>query len=170
VSEIDILFLVDRLESLINAGQRVPFTNKIMIDEKECLDIIDQMRIVVPEEIKQARRVSQDRDRITAQAQAEAERIVKQAQERAEQLLQERELLKLAEQRSQEIIDEATRRAEEIREGADAYALEVLQTLYEELERYRHEIERGIARLERTLRQAAHSTMPAPEVQGGGQE
>ncbi|MER3484708.1 MAG: hypothetical protein C4345_00740 [Chloroflexota bacterium] len=84
MSEIDILFLVDRLESLINAGQRVPFTNKIMIDEKECLDIIDQMRIVVPEEIKQARRVSQDRDRITAQAQAEAERIIKQAQAAAE--------------------------------------------------------------------------------------
>ena len=104
---IDILYLVERLETVINAGQRVPFTNKIVVDERECLDIVDQMRIVVPEEIKQARRLSQDRDRIVGQAQEEAERVIARAHEQADRLMDERGVLDLAHEREREIVEEA---------------------------------------------------------------
>lgn len=141
---IDILYLVDRLEGVLNAGQRVPFTNKIVVDERECLDIVDQMRIVVPEEIKQARRVSQDRDRITSQAQDEAERILARAQEEADRLLDERGLLDVARQREREIIEDAEAAAAELREGADQYVLDVLESLHRRLNNASAEVTGGI--------------------------
>ena len=144
---IDILYLVDRLETVLNAGQRVPFTNKIMVDERECLDIVDQMRIVVPEEIKQARRVSQDRDRITGQAQEEAERILARAQEQADRMMDEQGLLDRAHEREREIVEEAEGHAQQIREDAEQYALDILEDLNRRLGGVLHQIQGGIEAL-----------------------
>jgi vacuolar-type H+-ATPase subunit H len=144
VVSIDILYLVDRLENALNTGQRVPFTNKIMVDERECLDIVDQMRIVVPEEIKQARRVSQDRDRITGQAQEEAERIMNRAHEQAEQLMDEEGLLDRAREREREIIEEAELQAQEIRDQADQYAFQILDDLNRRLGPILSQVQAGI--------------------------
>jgi hypothetical protein len=150
VVSIDILYLVDRLEQVLNQGQRVPFTNKIMVDERECLDIVDQMRIVVPEEIKQARRVSQDRDRITGQAQEEAERIIARAHEQAERLMDEQGLLDRAREREREIVEEAEAQAQEIRGGADQYALQILEALNRQLGGILSEVQGGIEALRPT--------------------
>ena len=144
MTSIDILYLVDRLDAVLNAGQRVPFTNKIMIDERECLDIVDQMRIVIPEEIKQARRVSQDRDRITGQAQEEAERIIARAHEQADRLMDEQGLLDRAHDRERELIEAAEVTAQEIREGADQYALQILEELNRRLNGMAGEVQAGI--------------------------
>lgn len=144
MTPIDILYLVDRLEAVLNAGQRVPFTNKIMIDERECLDIVDQMRIVIPEEIKQARRVSQDRDRITGQAQEEAERIIARAHEQADRLMDEQGLLDRVREREREIVDEAEGTASEICDGADQYALQLLDELNRRLGGMLGEVQAGI--------------------------
>ena len=141
---IDILYLVERLETVINAGQRVPFTNKIMVDERECLDIVDQMRIVVPEEIKQARRLSQDRDRIVGQAQEEAERIIARAHEQADRLMDEQGLLDRAQEREREIVEEAETHARDIREGAEQYALQILEALNRQLGGVLREVQGGI--------------------------
>jgi hypothetical protein len=82
--------LVDRLEALLNKGWRVPLSAKTMIDEDEFLDIVDQMRIAFPEEIKQAKKIVQERERIITQAQEEAKNIVETAD------IQYDELVKLA--------------------------------------------------------------------------
>jgi cell division septum initiation protein DivIVA len=144
VISIDILYLVDRFETVLNAGQRVPFTNKIMVDERECLDIVDQMRIVVPEEIKQARRVSQDRDRITGQAQEEAERVLARAQEQADRMMDEQGLLDRAHVREREIIEEAEARAEQMRADAEQYVLDILEDLNRRLGGVVNQVQGGI--------------------------
>ncbi|HIC93608.1 MAG TPA: ATPase, partial [Anaerolineae bacterium] len=64
--EIDILYLVDRLESLLNEGWRVPFTSNLIINEDKFLDIIDHMRTSIPEEVKRAQRIERERERIIA--------------------------------------------------------------------------------------------------------
>src|SRR5581483_108066 len=119
----DILYLVDRIEAILHAGQKVPFSSKVMVDEHETMDVLDQMRVVIPEEIKTARRLNQDRERITQQAEAEAERILGQARDRAEQMLQEHDIVQAAQQRAEDILTHADGQAEEIRAGADQYAL-----------------------------------------------
>ncbi len=72
----DILYLLDRLENLIASSRRMPLMNQILLKEADILSVIDEMRMVIPDEIQQARRIVQDKERILAQANAEAANIV----------------------------------------------------------------------------------------------
>ena len=65
----DILQLIDRLEELFNESKNIPLTRNVMVDEDRMLDIIDQMRIAIPEEVKKAQQLLGQRDRVLAQAQ-----------------------------------------------------------------------------------------------------
>jgi hypothetical protein len=155
---------VDRLEALLNAGWRIPFTSKAVIDERRCLDIIDQMRVAIPEEIAQAKRVFQDRDRIIDQAKAEAERIVDQGREQANFIMQDRGLLKAAEEKSQAIIEEARVKARETQAGADDYALDKLLTMEGELHKIMAQVRHGIDVLSKDIstRSGPPETPPTP--------
>lgn len=137
---IDILYLVDRLEALLVKGRRVPLTSKTMIDEDECLDIIDQMRIAIPEEIKQSKKIVQERERVVAQAQEEAQRISAMAKEDAARLTNEHAVTKAAESRAEQIEAEAKASALQIRQGADAYAAQALSELQSRLEQLAQQV------------------------------
>ena len=143
----DILHLVDRLEALLREGWRIPLTSNVLIDEDDYLDIIDQMRISIPEEIKQARRIQQERERIIAQAREEEEHILALAREKATNLVNEHELIQEAEARSAAILEEARREAEEIRAEADEYVIEVLSQLEEQLSTFLKTVRNGLATL-----------------------
>jgi vacuolar-type H+-ATPase subunit H len=148
VTSIDILFLVDRLEAVLQNGQRVPFTHKVMIDETECYDIIDQMRLVVPEEVKAAKKLSQDRDRVQGEAEAQAERILQDAMDQRDEMLAEYAIVAAAEERRVEILDDATQEAEEIKAEADRYALDVLEALSARVGMLLREVDNGISALQ----------------------
>lgn len=156
----DILYLIDRLEEVLNNGFRVPFTNSAVVDEDAFLDLIDQMRIAIPAEIREAQRIVQERDRILAEARQEAERIVAEARLKAQQLVEEHAVVQQARQRAQEIEAEAQRAADEVKRGADQYAAEVLEGLQAELHRILRTVENGLAAL-RERREA-----PVPEEVG----
>lgn len=140
----DILMLVDRLEAVINSGWRMPMTSKVQIDEREALDVLDLMRTTVPEEIKQARRINQEREKILAQAQTEASRLIQQAQERADRMVSEESVLRAAEERAREIVAAARQEADEVRHGADEYALDMLDRLDSELHRIQGSVRNAI--------------------------
>src|SRR6185437_10191521 len=72
----DILYLVDQLEELVGSGKRVPFSTRVMVEEEDFLALVDQLREALPNEIKQARRVIKERERIVGQAQEDALKIV----------------------------------------------------------------------------------------------
>ena len=123
---IDILYLVDKLESLVNSGKRVQLSTRVMVDEQEMLDILDQMRTLLPEETKQAKRTVQDRDWIIQQAQEEADRIVDVAKREAQDMLNKDGMMVEAQSMAKELLKEAEDEARHIREGADSYAMQVL--------------------------------------------
>jgi hypothetical protein len=131
---IDILYLVDRLEALLVKGWRVPMTTKSMIDEDEFLDIIDQMRIAIPEEIKQSKKLVQERERFLAQTQEQSQQITNNAREDAARLVNEHAILKEAQKRAMEIEAEAKAEALRIRQGADQYAADSLHELKGQLD------------------------------------
>ncbi len=137
---IDILFLVERLEALLGKGVRVPMTSKTMIDEDEFLDIVDQMRIAIPEEIKLAKKLQQDRDRMLAQAQEEAARLIALAKEDAANLVNEHAVTKGAQELAEEIEGKARAESETIRRDADAYAAQVLSQLHGRLDQMAQQI------------------------------
>src|SRR5438132_11632175 len=64
----DILYLVDRLENVLANSKRMPLVNQIMIKEGDILHIVDQMRTCIPDAIKQARRIHQEKERILSPA------------------------------------------------------------------------------------------------------
>jgi hypothetical protein len=72
----DILYLVDRLEELFNESQSVFLTKNVLVNEERMLDLIDQMRLSIPEEIKKAQRIITQKDIIIAQANEEANRTI----------------------------------------------------------------------------------------------
>jgi cell division septum initiation protein DivIVA len=126
---IDLSYLVDRLEAAINKGFVIPFTANRLINEDDCLDIIEQMRMAIPEEIRQARRVTQDRERILAQAKEEGDRIIALAHEEAGRLTDMHEVARAAQDRALVIQRQAEADAQATRNGADEYAQQVLLEL-----------------------------------------
>ena len=145
---IDIIFLVERLESLIANGKKLPLTNNVVVDQEAALGLIDELRATVPEEVRQAKRINQDREHILERADAEAERIVANAQEQAAFLIGERGLTEAAEEESRRIIAEAEATAVDIRAGADDYASSILHGLYDDLTRTLQSVQKGIAMLD----------------------
>lgn len=129
----DIQHLVDRLEDLIDEGRHLPMTKMTVIDEERALEIIDQMRISIPEEIEKASRVMNQRDRLMAQANEEAARVIELAREKSDALIQRDGITQAAQNRATNIVDQARQDAEAIRAEADNYVLDVLNDLESQL-------------------------------------
>jgi hypothetical protein len=144
----DIIFLIEQLERLITSGRNMPLTSNVIIDQARALDLLDQLRVAVPEEVRAAKRINDETERIVERAQEEAERILARAQEQAAFLIEERELTKAAEIKSAAIIAEGHREADEIRRGADDYAQSVLVRLEGECVKALQSIKRGLALLD----------------------
>ncbi len=148
------MFFVERLESMLANGRKLPLTSNVVVDQASALELIDELRHAVPEEVTTARRVNSDAERILERAEQEAENIVARAQEHAAYLLGEQGLADAAEAEGHRIIDEADAQAYEIRRGADAYAADVLIQLEGDVVRTLESIRRGIEVLERRYRPA----------------
>ncbi|MFN8630408.1 MAG: hypothetical protein U0838_08845 [Chloroflexota bacterium] len=149
------------MESLIANGKPLPLTKNAIVDREQALNLIDELRVAVPEEVRAAKRINSEGERIIEKAQEEAERIVARAQEQAAFLIGERGLTEAAEAESRRIIIEAEDDGENIRRGADEYAAGVLAALQAEVGRTLAGIDRGIALLED--RRAAYAPQPEPE-------
>jgi F0F1-type ATP synthase membrane subunit b/b' len=131
---------VDRLEALLGKGWRVPLASKTMIDEDGFLDIVDQMRIAIPEEIRQAKKIVQDRERVIAQAQEEADRIIKLANEEAGRLVSAHAITKAAQEQAMQIEQQANAAAATTRQGADEYTTQKLTDLQAQLAQFAQQI------------------------------
>ena len=129
----DIQHLVDRLEQVLNDSTRVPMSAYLLVHEDRIYSIVDQMRVSVPEEIKRANRVESEKERILAQAQEESTRIRDLAKQEAEELISRDTVTSSSQQRADNIIERARREAESLRVDADAYVVEVLGKLEEDL-------------------------------------
>jgi vacuolar-type H+-ATPase subunit H len=160
----DIQHLVDRLEELIDEGRHIWWTKLTMIDEERALELIDQMRISVPEEVDKAQRVLNQRDRILAQANEEAARIVELAKEKAEKLIQRDAITQAAQARAASIIDQARQEAEQMRADADNYVLDVLREFETHLVKTLNVVRNGITKIvqdREAYRKAAAQAAPA---------
>lgn len=165
----DIQHLVDRLEDLIDEGRHMPFSKFTMVDEERALEIIDQMRISVPDEIEKAARILSQRDRVLAQANEEAARLLQQARAKGEEMLDQEVSVQAAQNRAANIIEQARQEAEQIKAGADSYALQVLSKLEQQLTRNLGTVRNGINEMQENQRVQAESPVSAydeSEVQG----
>ncbi|MDH5605333.1 MAG: hypothetical protein OEY93_00440 [Anaerolineae bacterium] len=157
----DILHLVDRLEELFNESRPIPFTNNVIVDEDRMLDLIDQMRVAIPEQVKKANKLITERDRTLAQAAEEAQRTIKIAKEKSGELVERDSIVEAAHMRANQVLDQAKLDAEATRHEADEYVLETLTKLEIEMERIINQVRNGITALQHSDDLMSSSNMAA---------
>lgn len=145
----DMIRLLDELERLVSEGRHVPLTAKVLVDEQRFCALVEQLRASVPEELRQVRRLLQDRDRIQAEARHDAERTIRRAEEQLELVLQGNDTIQKAQRAADERIAEARRQADALRSEAERYALDLLVAFERDIQRQLAAVRKGLATLER---------------------
>lgn len=148
----DIMHLIDRLEELFNESRPIPFTHNVVVDEDRMLDLIDQMRVAIPDEVKKAQQIMVQRDRILAQAQEAANRTVQLARDKSEELVDKDPIAQAAHNRAEDIIRQSRIEAEAVRRDADEYVFMTLSQLEAEMTKILNQVHNGIQMLQATLR------------------
>jgi vacuolar-type H+-ATPase subunit H len=139
----DVSELLDRLEQIVNQGISVPLSDKVLVDREKVLGIVDTIRDILPEEIKQANWIKEERNRILIEAQKEAELLIKETEEHIKRMVEENEITKRAYQQGEEIIENAKKNAREIRLGTKEYADNLLAELENQLKSYIETVEKN---------------------------
>lgn len=165
----DLLHLVDRLEELVANAQRMPIGSRAIVDRRRLLDIVDQMRVAIPSEVREARELVEKQESLQRDAEEEARLTVARAEERAAQLTEDHEIVHVAKGRAEELVQEAQLRVEEkisdtnadieLRLGesrrlveqqmaaADTYARELLVRLDRQLGDFQDSVRSGLEQL-----------------------
>jgi hypothetical protein len=151
---VDFLYLVDRLEELVGVGKRVPFSNRVMVEEEEFLAIVDQLRVTVPNEIRQAQRVVREREAIILQAQDEAAKILDVARQQAEYIVSQQGILSEARQRGEELLQQVEVAHRRSISDIDQYAIEQFTRMEEAMQDGMNIILDAVREASATLEQA----------------
>lgn len=122
----EIFTLLETLEDIMEKSRNVPFSNKCIVDKEEFLEIIKEIRLKLPDEIKQAKWIKEERQRILVEAQNEANDIIKEAENRIISMIDEHEITRKAYEKKVEIIETANEMSREIKSGTEEYADGVL--------------------------------------------
>ena len=131
---LDVLSIIDLIEEVVEKASVVPLTGKIMIDKEEISDYIRELRIVYPDELKEAKWVKDERQRIINEAQARADSIQKNAEETQMALIDEHEITRCAYEQANELVRNASEQATEIKTDCDQYVYDILSDAEARLE------------------------------------
>ncbi|OQY46531.1 MAG: hypothetical protein B6242_07570 [Anaerolineaceae bacterium 4572_78] len=149
----DIIQLLEELESIITRSPRFPFTSNIWVNEDELFDVLDQLRISIPNEIKEANHIQAERDHILERAQEEANRLIDMAKEKMMTAVDNHEIVELAKIRAEEIIDQSKQDALNLQRHSNTYAADHLSTLEEQLLKLLTTVRNGLRQLQETQTQ-----------------
>lgn len=163
----DIQNLVDRLEEALNESTRIPLSAYILVNEEKVYNLLDQMRVSVPEEIKRANRIETEKDRILAQAKEEADRIRELARQEASELVKRDAIVSAAQHRADNIMERARRDVEALKQDADVYIMDVLSRLEEDLLRTLNVVRNGLQKIEYDQQLTTPTPAEVGETSGG---
>lgn len=129
----EIFSLLENLEELLESGAKVPFSTKVMVDIEELREILEDIRLKLPDELKQAKWVKEERQRIISDAEKEAEDMIKDAQNKIVKMVDEHVITQQALQQKEDIIENANKVSKEISMGTRDYADAILEKVEEVL-------------------------------------
>ena len=138
--KMEIFTLLEKLEQLLNNSKKIPLSDKCILEQQEVMDIIKEIRLKLPDELKQAKWVKEERERILTEANKEADSVVKEAENRIIAMIDEHEITKKAYDQKNEIISAANESSRQITQGAREYADNILDSLAKSLEKTLKEI------------------------------
>ena len=123
----DIISLLETIEDIVERSFTIPVWGKAIVEREDILDIIKEIRLKLPDEIKQAKWVKEERHRILLDAQKEADEIIKDAEGRIMSMVEDHEIIRMAERKGEEIVESAYQTAKEVHKGSREYADDVLE-------------------------------------------
>ncbi|KAF1086742.1 hypothetical protein SPSYN_00461 [Sporotomaculum syntrophicum] len=129
----DLFNVINEMEELIESSPKVPMTKRVLVDEDRLLDYLDQIRASLPEELRQAKWVLQERDKVITDSKREAVRIIEDAQMQLEKKAVDSEVTRKAQEIGEEIRQRSEEVARQIKQGAIDYADEILAELEESI-------------------------------------
>jgi cell division septum initiation protein DivIVA len=167
---VEILDLIDTLEELVVQARRLPVGGNLVVDRKRMLDVIDQMRLSVPSDLRDATRIIEMREQVMEEAHQSAKQLGLKAEQERQKRLEESSILREAEERSHAMLIDAEARARQViaeanaaassylqeaeatagqqLDDADQYALEVLRRLENQLQAFLESIRMSIGSLQ----------------------
>lgn len=125
----ELVYNIDQLEDLVSNGKRMPIGRKVMVDEDEFINLLDDIRSSIPMEIRDAQRLLKERERLIGEAQDQAQRIVGDAQRRASVLVSEHTILAEAKQHGEELLREAAKQRQEAQGKMEVFFLQQLNAI-----------------------------------------
>ena len=129
----EIFTLLENLEDILGGGAKVPFSSKVLVDADELREILEEIRLKLPDELKQAKWVKEERQRIIQDAQKEADNIIKNAESKIVTMIDDNVITKKALAQKEEIIENANKVSKEICTGTHEYANAILEKVEEVL-------------------------------------
>ncbi|MBQ7717763.1 MAG: ATPase [Clostridia bacterium] len=139
----EIFDVIDQLEDIVESSFTVPILRKTLINKPDIMELLSELRLRLPEDLKQAKWVKEERTRIITEAHQEAANIVKETEDQVAQMVNENEITKKAYEQANEIIESAQKSAREVRLGAKQYVENVLSSLEERLTGQLQEVQAG---------------------------
>ena len=130
----EIMEIIDMMEETIDKAPTVPLSGKILVDKEDILDYIQEMRLVFPDEVKEAKWVKEERERILSEAQSRSDEMIKNAEEKVVQMIDEHEVTKQAVEQANQMVNDAQQKAMEIKTDCDQYADDILNDLEKRLD------------------------------------
>ena len=125
----EVLSLLETIEEMLNKSASIPLTKKSLVDRDELIDVVKEIRLKLPDELKQAKWVKEERQKILVDAQKEANQLIKEAENKIISMIDEHEITKKAYEQKAEIIDSANAFSKVLIDGTKKYADEILAEL-----------------------------------------
>ena len=166
----DIASRLQQLEELVAEAKSMPLSTSVLINREEVLELIQEMRATMPEEIKQARWVVKDREELLAKARRDAEAIVEEARKEQERIVSEEEVVAESGREAERILSEAQEQARHIKLEAEDYVDAMLASFESTLTKTQERLSKTMDLVERgrvRLRGAIGEEDFAPLAEGG---
>ncbi len=144
--------LLDQLDEALDGGMKFP-GKKVVLSSETIRAIIDDIRMTMPNEIKQAKVIVADRADIITNAKREADTIIRAAEERAKAMVAGEEITKLAQAKAGEIIANAQSKSKEMRKAAQEFVDDIMRRADEGLTENLAEVRKTRASLKRNTTQ-----------------
>jgi hypothetical protein len=150
---VDLAGQIQQLEDMVKEAKSMPLSSSALLNRDELLELVEQMKKSLPEEVKQARWVVRDREELLAKARRDAEQIVERARAEQLEMATREEVVKRAHEESQRVVAEADEDARRMRLEAEDYVDAKLAQFENALQRLAEDVVVTQDALSRTLEQ-----------------
>ena len=143
--------LLDRVAELIEAARPMPLSTSVVINKEETLELLDEARNRLPEELRAARWLLKEREEFLVRVQREGDDILDEARGQAERMVQRTEVVKAAEQRARQLVDDAEAKARQVRHQVEDFCDQKLAGFQSALDKIGSAVDAGREKLQATL-------------------